>query len=87
MVGDIMRATYILFPAVAVLIAGCTIVKIDKGDTTTIEHKEGVGVGEDLANRACRRVGRQSAVIVATINKDASRPPGTGKQVTTFRCV
>jgi hypothetical protein len=76
----------LLLAAVLLAMSGCTVIKIDKGDTQTIEHKEGEGVAQDLANRACSKAGRQIAEIVSTMNKDASRPPGTGKQVTTFRC-
>jgi hypothetical protein len=72
--------------AVVIAMNGCTVIKINKDDTQTIEHQEGDGVAQDLANRACGRAGRQAAEIVSTVNKDASRPPGTGKQVTTFRC-
>jgi hypothetical protein len=77
----------ILVAALAVFITGCTVVKINKDDTTTIRHQAGEGIGQDLANRACRRAGRQSAVIVSSVNKDAALPPGTGRQITTFRCV
>ena len=70
----------------ALALSACTVVKINPGDTTTIEHEEGADVGKDLANRACRKAGQKSAVIVSSINKDASLPPGTGRQVTTFRC-
>jgi hypothetical protein len=76
----------ILVAMVAIAMSGCTVIKINKDDTQTIEHKEGDGVAQDLANRACGRAGRQTAEIVSTVNKDASLPPGTGKQVTTFRC-
>ena len=76
----------ILIAALAVVIGACTIVKINKDDTTTIEHKAGAGVGQDLAAQACRRAGRQTAEIVSTHNKDAQLPPGAGTQVTTFKC-
>jgi hypothetical protein len=78
------RAT--LFAAFLIVSGGCTVVKINKGDTNTIEHKAGEGVAQDLAARACRRAGGQSAEILSTVNKDAQQPPGAGTQVTTFRC-
>ena len=81
-----MRRLVTLVAACALFMSGCTIVKINPGDTTTIEHQGGADVAKDLSNRACRRAGQQSAEIVSTVNKDASLPPGTGKQVTTFRC-
>ena len=70
----------------AVIASGCTMVRINSDDTSTIEHKGGVEEGKDLANRACKRAGQQSAEIISTVNKNAEDPPGTGKQVTTFRC-
>lgn len=70
----------------ALFASACTIVKINPDDTTTIEHEGGAEVAKDLSNRACRRAGQQSAEIISTVNKDASLPDGTGKQVTTFRC-
>jgi len=71
---------------VTVLFAGgCTVVKIGKGDTNTISHDP--GEEKDLTSRACRKAGNQNAEIISTVNKDASLPPGTGKQVTTFRCL
>ena len=54
--------------------------------TSTIEHKGGVDTGRDLANRACRRAGQDSAEVISTVNKNPENPPETGKQVTTFRC-
>ena len=81
----------ILLAALAMVIGGwavggCTVVRINKGDTNTIDHKAGAGVAEDLAARACHRAGGQSAEIISTQNKDAKLPPGTGTQRTTFRC-
>ena len=68
------------------LFGACTIVKPGKGDTNTIQHDGGAEQAYDLATRVCRRAGQQNAEIISTVNKDASLPPGTGKQVTTFRC-
>ena len=70
----------------ALSIGACTMVRINSGDTSTIEHKGGVETGRDLANRACRRAGQQSAEVISTVNKNPEDPPETGKQVTTFRC-
>jgi hypothetical protein len=67
-------------------LSACTVVKINPGDTTTIEHEAGADVGKDLATRACRKAGQSKAVIVSTVNKDETQPPGAGRQVTTFRC-
>lgn len=75
-----------LLAVCALFASACTIVKINPDDTTTIEHDGGAEVAKDLSNRACRRAGQQSAEIISTVNKDASLPDGTGKQVTTFRC-
>jgi hypothetical protein len=73
--------------AACVIFGACTVVKIGKGDTNTIQHDGGADVAQDLANRACRRAGgQQQAQIISTENKDPALPPGTGKQVTTFRC-
>jgi len=72
--------------AACVVFSACTVVKIGKGDTNTIQHEGGAEEAQNLATRACRRAGGQSAEIISTVNKDPSLPPGTGKQVTTFRC-
>jgi hypothetical protein len=64
----------------------CTVVKLNPGDTTTIEHSGGAETATDLATRACRKAGQQQAEIISTVNKDPALPPGTGRQVTTFRC-
>jgi len=82
-----MKCLAAVLAAATLFAPGCTVVKINKGDTTTIEHAAGAGVAEDLSNRACRKAGQQSAEIISTVNKDANLPPGTGKQVTTFRCL
>jgi hypothetical protein len=71
---------------VGALLTSCTMVRINSDDTSTIEHKGGVEEGRNLADRACRRAGQQSAEILSTVNKNPEDPPGTGKQVTTFRC-
>ncbi|HKE93177.1 MAG TPA: hypothetical protein VKB34_02635 [Povalibacter sp.] len=76
----------IVLLAVAFLCGGCTTVKINKDDTTSITHEGGIEAGRELAARACSKAGGQQAEIVSTVNKDPSMPPGTGKQVTTFRC-
>ena len=75
-----------LLAACVAFASACTIVKINPDDTTTIEHEAGAEVAKDLSARACRKAGQQSAEIVSTVNKDPALPPGTGKQVTTFRC-
>lgn len=62
------------------------MIRVNSDDTSTIEHKGGVDAGRDLANRACRRAGQESAEIISTVNKNPDLPPETGKQVTTFRC-
>ena len=72
--------------AAALLTCACTMVRINSDDTSTIEHKGGVEHGRDLANRACRRAGQDSAEIISTVNKNPEDPPETGKQITTFRC-
>jgi len=72
--------------AACALLCACTTVKIGKGDTSIIEHEGGADVAKDLATRACQKAGQQSAEIISTVNKDPKAPPGTGKQVTTFRC-
>lgn len=64
----------------------CTVIKINDGDTQTIEYEGGAEVANDLTARACRRAGQQRAEIVSTVNKDTSLPAGSGRQVTTFRC-
>ena len=70
----------------AVSIGACTMVRVNSDETSTIEHKGGVEKGRDLANRACRRAGQDSAEVISTVNKNPEDPPETGKQVTTFRC-
>ena len=69
-----------------VSLGACTMVRVNSDDTSTIEHKGGVETGRDLANRACRRAGQNSAEVISTVNKNPENPPETGKQVTTFRC-
>lgn len=72
--------------AACVLLSACTTVKINPGDTNSIEHEGGVEAGKDLAARACDKAGGQRAEVVSTVNKKSDLPPGTGQQVTTFRC-
>lgn len=80
-----LRSAVLLTLGVA--LASCTTIKISDGDTSVIEHAAGVGVAEDLATRACLRAGQQDAEIMSTVNKDSALPAGTGRQVTTFRCL
>ena len=81
-----MKTLATLLAAAALFAGGCTVVRINEGDTNSITHAAGPGIAEDLAGRACRKAGQQRAEIISTVNKDAKLPPGTGKQVTTFRC-
>jgi hypothetical protein len=74
-----------LFTVCALFAGGCTVVKIGKGDTNTITHAP--GEEKDLTSRACRKAGNQVAEIISTVNEDANQPPGTGRQITTFRCL
>ena len=69
-----------------VLMGACTTIKLNDDNTNTITHKAGEGVAQGLAARACHRAGERRAVIISTMNKDPSKPEGTGRQVTTFRC-
>jgi hypothetical protein len=80
-----MTRSVALLALVAVL-GGCTMVKIGPGDSSSITYEGGPDVGKDLATRACRKAGQQSAEIISTVNKDASLPTGEGKQIVTFRC-
>ena len=70
-----------------VAFAACTTVKINGDDTSTIEHEAGAEVAKDLTTRVCQRASQQGSEIISTVNKDPDLPAGTGKQVTTFRCV
>lgn len=72
--------------ALCAILGACTTLKIGPGDTSSITYEGTPDVGNDLATRACRKAGQQSAEIISTVNKDAALPPGTGKQVVTFRC-
>jgi hypothetical protein len=76
----------LLVAACVLLIGACTTIKLNKDNTNTITYSGGPDVGQNLATRACRKSGARSAVIISTVNKDPSLPPGTGRQVTTFRC-
>jgi hypothetical protein len=73
--------------SLCVILGACTTIRINGDETSTIEHEGGVGVAKDLTTRACRRASQQSAEIISTVNKDPALPAGTGKQVTTFRCL
>jgi hypothetical protein len=79
------RSTVLL--SLCVILGACTTVRINGDDTSTIEHEGGIEVAKDLTTRACRRAGQQSAEIISTVNKDPELPAGTGKQITTFRCL
>ena len=80
-----MKTLTALLVATVLFAGGCTVVKIGKGDTNTITHEP--GEEKDLTSRACRKAGNQNAEIISTVNKDANLPPGTGRQITTFRCL
>nr|AQQ74416.1 hypothetical protein [uncultured bacterium] len=69
-----------------VLLGACTTIKLNHDNTNSITYKGGPEVGQQLATRACRKAGERSAIIISTVNKDPSLPPGTGRQVATFRC-
>jgi hypothetical protein len=79
------RSTVLL--SLCVILGACTTIRINGDETSTIEHEGGVEVAKDLTTRACRRAGQQSAEIISTVNKDPELPAGTGKQMTTFRCL
>jgi hypothetical protein len=64
----------------------CTVIKINEGDTQTIEYEGDAEVAKDLTARACGKARRARAEIISTVNKDPQLPPGKGRQVTTFRC-
>jgi hypothetical protein len=74
--------------AACAILSACTTFKLNSDDTTTIEHQGGVAEAQDLANRACRRVGGQNQVaeVISTVNKNPDLPPGSGTQLSTFRC-
>jgi len=72
--------------SLCVVIGACTTIKVNKDDTSTIEHEGGVEVAKDLTTRACVRAGQKSAEIISTVNKDPALPAGSGQQVTSFRC-
>jgi hypothetical protein len=73
--------------SIFMVLSGCTTIKINADDTSTIEYEGGAEVAKDLTTRACRRAGQQSAEIISTVNKDPALPAGSGRQVATFRCL
>jgi hypothetical protein len=77
---------YLILTLLCWSVAGCTVIKINEGDTETIEYEGGAEVAQDLTTRACRKAGQSRAEIISTVNKDLARPPGEGRQVATFRC-
>jgi|GEM_PF-1343987 hypothetical protein len=79
-----MRAGW--FAAVAARLGACTTIKLNHDNTNTITYRGGPEVGLELATRACRKAGETSAIIISTMNKDPSLPPGKGRQVSIFRC-
>jgi hypothetical protein len=81
-----MRHRISALAACVIVLSACTTVKINDDSTNRITHEGGADVAENLAGRACLRANGKKAVIVSTVNKDPNLPPGTGKQVTTFRC-
>ena len=76
-----------VLPLLCMVLGACTTIKINGGDTQTIEYEGGAEVAKDLTTRACRVAGQQSAEIISTVNKDPALPAGSGKQIVTFRCL
>jgi hypothetical protein len=77
----------VLFLMCATLITGCNTVKANSDGTSTVTHDTTTPeIVQDLADQACRKAHRANAVVLATVNKDPTLPPATGKQVTTFQC-
>jgi hypothetical protein len=68
------------------VLLGCTTVTVGPDGASSITYEGDPAAGKDLADRACRRAGQESADVISIENKDASLPPGAGKQVITFRC-
>ena len=77
----------VVLASLCLVLGACTTIKVNKDDTSTIEHEGGADVAKDLATRACTRAGQQSAEIISTVNKNPALPAGSGKQVATFRCL
>jgi hypothetical protein len=75
-----------LLLSICVSLCACTTIKINSDDTSVVEHEAGADATA-LAARACKAAGQQRAEVISTVNKDAALPAGTGRQVTTFRCV
>jgi hypothetical protein len=75
-----------LFLCFALALSACTTIKLNHDNTNTITHKGGAVEGKKLADRACQKAGEASAIVISTVNKDASLPDGQGRQMTTFRC-
>ena len=75
----------IALAAACSFLSACTTFNLGS-ESTTVEHEGGVEVAQDLANRACQRVGEPGAEVLSTVNKNPDLPPGSGTQVSTFRC-
>lgn len=75
-----------LFLICALALGACTTVRLNHDNTNTITHKGDAEEGKRLADRACRKAGEASAIVISTVNKDSSLPEGSGRQMTTFRC-
>jgi len=84
--GSRLASRMAIVTSTLVLLGACTTIKLNHDNTNTITYKGSPEVGQQLATRACRKAGERSAIIISTVNKDPSLPPGTGRQVMTFRC-
>ncbi len=81
-------------PAAAVAVAaclglaGCNSIATKDESSVTIEHtslrsREAVYTS---ALHACQRQGKEQAVFLQQVNKDADARPATGMQLSTFNC-
>jgi hypothetical protein len=80
-----LRAAVLVLAASSLF--GCAVVKINHGDTDSVEHSGGEEVGKELANRACHDARAVRAEVISTTRKDDSEPEGKGRYVTSFRCI
>ncbi len=62
-----------MFWLAALLLVGCTVVKINPDATDSVEHAGGDETGRELANRACHKSsGGAGAEVISTQQKEGA---------------
>lgn len=79
----------ILVACAAIVLAGCSTVRMNDGNTVSIEHEPYLPAEDirQVAVKSCQSAGKQDAELVMTVPKTNILPAPMTRAISAYRCL